>query len=140
MSISHHEDEQPSGHHYDQHIGPLQPLALIWNTGAPETRGVAENKIRLMRNTYKYKPIAYHEDIRILKILHGKDDSALECMLFRSSLQSTTSTSKSDYYEYYALSYVWGEDQPIHPVTIYDDRVIRDGLQTVNPFSLSGKL
>jgi hypothetical protein len=61
-----------------------------------------------MRNTYKYKPIAYHEDIRILKILHGKDDSALECMLFRSSLQSTTSTSKSDYYEYYALSYVWG--------------------------------
>jgi hypothetical protein len=47
---------------------------------------------RLMRNTYKHEPIAYHEDIRILKILHGEEGSMLQCMLFPSA--NATGTGK----------------------------------------------
>ena len=139
MSTSDKED-LPSFHRHDKPIGPLQHRAQTWDTGAARTlRGIAQKKIRLRKNTYKYKPIAYHEDIRILKILHGKEGSNLECMLFPSSLQSTKSTSTSNCHRYCALSYWWGEDLPTHPVEMYDDTGVRDGLQTMTPFNSSGK-
>jgi hypothetical protein len=135
MSTSDQEDDLPAAHRNDQFIGALQHRAQTWDTGAARTlRGIAEKKIRQKKSTYKYKQIAYHEDIRILKILHGKEDSALECMLFPSSLRSTKPASKSKCHKYW-----WGEDEPTHPVTMYDDTGVRDGLQTMTPFNSSGK-
>jgi len=140
MSTSDQEDEVPSNHRADQPIGSLQHRAQTWDTGGPARtlRGITEKKIRQKKNSYKYKEIAYHDDIRILKILHGKKGSVLECMLFPSSLRSKKSTSKSNCHEYWALSYWWGEDEPTHPVTMYDDTGVRDGLQTMTPFNSSG--
>jgi hypothetical protein len=144
MSTSDQEDELPSSIRAALHIGPLQHRAQTWDTGAGPARpartlrSIAEKKIRQKKNTYKYKQIAYRQDIRILKILHGKKGSALECMLFPSSLPSTKSTSKSSYHEYWALSYWWGDDEPTNPVTMYDDTGVREGLQTMTPFNSSG--
>jgi hypothetical protein len=141
MSTSDQEDDRTFVNRHDKPIGPLQHRAQTWNTGAvrPTLRGIAQKKIILKKNTYEYKEIAYHDDIRILKILHGKENSALECMLFPSSLRSTKSTSKFKCHEYSALSYWWGEDHPTHPVTMYDDTGVREGLQTMTPFNSSGK-
>jgi hypothetical protein len=140
MSTSDHEDERPSSKRADQPIGPLQRRAQTWDPGAPARtlRNIAEKKIRQKKNTYKYKQIAYRDDIRILKILHGKKGSPLECMLFPSSLPSTRTRSKSNCHEYWALSYWWGEDEPTYPVTMYDDTGVREGLQTMTPFNSSG--
>ncbi|KAG0653109.1 Heterokaryon incompatibility protein [Hyphodiscus hymeniophilus] len=118
MSTSDQEDEVPSSIHADQ---PLQ------------------------RRAHTYEEIAYSNDIRILKILHGNPGSGLECMLFPRSLWSIVSTSKSEYHDYWVLSYMWRDDEQTHPVIMYDATMsdvtaLRDGLQTITRFNLSGTL
>lgn len=144
MSTSDQEDEVMSGSRAEPPIGPLQHRARTWDTGTAITepartlRGITRKKIRQKINTYKYKDINHHHDIRLLKILAGKNNSALKCMLFPTTLQSTESISKAKIHEYKALSYWWGEGEPEHAVIMYDDVGVRDGLRTMSPFTSSG--
>jgi hypothetical protein len=61
------------------------------------------NSVPTKKNTYKHERINPDQQIRILKILHGKDDEKLQCMLFPSGLGPGTSRRATD--KYYALSY-----------------------------------
>jgi hypothetical protein len=97
-------------------------------------RGVVEEVVR-QENTYKYQPIDHDNEIRILRLLRGKKGDALKCTLFPSSLPSTRSASKSKWYAYYALSYVWGQHIGIDRITVYHVSEERDGFQHVNLFS-----
>ena len=88
-------------------------------------------------NTYTYQRIEHDNKIRILKVFHGKKDSALECMLFPTRLPD--SSSKSDGLDRYrALSFVWGPDEPVQKITIFNDTGGRGKLQSMTPFNLSG--
>jgi hypothetical protein len=144
MSTSDQEDEVSSGSRAEPRIGPLQHRARTWDTGTGATepartlRGITRKKIRQKINTYKYKDIHYDDDIRILKILRGKNGSTLKCMLFSSNLRQKQLTSNTTNHEYKALSYWWGDGEPEHPVIMYDDVDVRDGLRTMNPFTSSG--
>jgi hypothetical protein len=144
MSTSDQEDEVPSSNRAEPRIGPLQHRARTWDTGTGATepartlRGITKKKIRQKINTYKYKDINYDDEIRILKILAGKKDSALKCMLFPSNLKLIRSTTKATNHEYKGLSYWWGDGEAEHPVIMYDDVGVRDGLRTMSPFTSSG--
>ena len=69
------------------------------------------NSVPTKKNTYKHEPIDPDQQIRILKILHGKDDEKLQCMLFPSALGPGTSRRATD--QYFALSYWWGEEKEV---------------------------
>jgi hypothetical protein len=100
-------------------------------------RSVVEEVVR-QKNTYKYQPIDYHNEIRILRLHRGKKGDVLKCTFFSSSLPSTRSTSKSECYEYWALSHSWGDPIVTDQLTVYDMEV-RDGLHTTRsskPYSL----
>jgi hypothetical protein len=70
-------------------------------------------------NEYVYTPIDHHNDIRILKILRGSEGDPLMCMLFPSAAPSSSGHSKLDSFPYAALSYCWGDDNPIYPVEMF---------------------
>ena len=93
--------------------------------------------VMVPQNTFSYKPIDHNNEIRILKIIQGKDADPLECMLYPSALCSAKPRPS---YPYSALSYWWGgeDDMPIHPITMYRDTWVRDGLQKFTPFHLAG--
>jgi hypothetical protein len=100
-------------------------------------RSVVEEVVR-QKNTYKYQPIDYHNEIRILRLHRGKKGDVLKCTFFSSSLPSTRSTSKSECYEYWALSHSWGDPIVTDQLTVYDMEV-RDGLHTTRsskPYTL----
>lgn len=140
MSILQRNTGGDSGNRPAQAIGGLSRRTPTFDTGAAKKtlREILFKKIRVWHNTYKYAPIAYHDDIRLLKILHGKKDEPLKCMLFPCALPSTAKRSKSQIHKFWALSYWWGEDEPTHPITMYDDTRVREGLQTMTPFNPSG--
>jgi hypothetical protein len=100
-------------------------------------RSVVEEVVR-QKNTYEYQPIDHDNEIRILRLLRGKKGYALKCTLFPSSLRSTRSTSKLKYYEYCALSYLWGDNKVTDQLTVYDDFRERDGFlpRTRLPYTL----
>ncbi|KAH6722715.1 heterokaryon incompatibility protein-domain-containing protein [Leptodontidium sp. MPI-SDFR-AT-0119] len=83
-------------------------------------------KLSTMQNTYIYQDLAYHDDIRILKIMRGNQAAPLKCMLLPSALPAingrpSSSTSKMN--EYFALSYCWGREDPTHPIAMYDEQL-----------------
>jgi hypothetical protein len=83
-------------------------------------------KLSTMRNTYIYQDLAYHDDIRILKIMHGDQAAPLKCMLLPSALPAINgrpSSSTSKMHDYFALSYCWGREEPTHPITMCDGRL-----------------
>ncbi|KAE8447544.1 hypothetical protein EG329_010674 [Mollisiaceae sp. DMI_Dod_QoI] len=89
---------------------------------------------------YKYQKLDYDNDIRILRILHGKKGDPLKCMLFPSALKSTKSRSKSNCHEFCVLSYYPDFDKLTYPVIIYDDVGAQEGLQTTTSFNSAGSL
>jgi len=82
-------------------------------------------------NKYTYTDIDYHNDIRILKILKGGRDDPLMCMLFPSALPSSSQHSKLESFQYTALSYFWGFDDPIYGVEMFHDTGVRQGVAIV---------
>jgi hypothetical protein len=147
MTTSDREDSQQSRNRTADPIGPFQSKrrAQTFDTGFEPKKtlqGIARTKVIQNQkiNTYKYEAIAYHDEIRILKILHGQKDDPLQCMLFSSALSSSVrpSQSKLKAHSYWALSYWWGEDAPTHPIEMFDDTGVRKGLQKMSPFNSSG--
>ncbi|KAE9376548.1 hypothetical protein N431DRAFT_529685 [Stipitochalara longipes BDJ] len=97
--------------------------------------GNVEQALMVKENTFSYKPIHHHEEIRILKIIHGAKSAAMECMLYTSPLSSAKPRLS---YPYWALSYWWGDDKPSHQITMYRDTGVREGLQKFTPFHFAG--
>jgi Heterokaryon incompatibility protein (HET) len=112
---------------------PCHKLSILEN--AVRKIQFGEPTTEYMMTSYKYQPIDHDNEIRILRLLRGKKGDALKCTLFPSSLRSTRSTSKSKCYDYYALSYVWGERIVTDQITVYDDLEERDGFQPSTRFS-----
>jgi hypothetical protein len=105
-------DDRDSGNQPTQAIGAFRRTATFDTGAAKKTlREILQKKIRVWHSTYKYAPIAINEDIRLLKILHGKRGDPLKCMLFPCALPSTEKRSKSRVHKFWALSYWWGEDE-----------------------------
>jgi len=88
------------------------------------------------KNSYRHEPIDYDNEIRILKILHGKGEDRLECMLFPSRFRPEREAvngnagvngkareggSTTDMY--WALSYWWGDVNEVagNKITIYHE-------------------
>ncbi|KAF7860721.1 hypothetical protein EAF04_008239 [Stromatinia cepivora] len=94
---------------------------------ANNVRNCLRNVINLVApqkvGTYVYKDINYNEDIRVLRILPGRRSSPICCVLLPSALPDSNSytNSKVEKLEYTALSYYWGDDDPVHEIHIYKD-------------------
>jgi hypothetical protein len=127
-------------------IGAFQRRKVIWDSGsASSTTSTSKKKKKKKgrttdpaKSSYQFENFEYKDDIRILRVLAGKGDEPLRCMLFPSSLLSRVSQSKSEQHEYKALSYWWGEDEPTHAITLYDDTGVREGLENRTPTLPSG--
>jgi hypothetical protein len=127
-------------------IGAFQRRKVIWDSGsASSTTSTSKKKKKKKgrttdpaKSSYQFENFEYKDDIRILRVLAGKGDEPLRCMLFPSSLLSRVSQSKSEQHEYKALSYWWGEDEPTHAITLYDDTGVREGLENRAPTLPSG--
>ncbi|KAF4628209.1 hypothetical protein G7Y89_g9940 [Cudoniella acicularis] len=151
MASSDQEEELQIGDEAATPIGPFQSpkRAKTFESGSSSAprknlKDIVEKKVRLKKNTYKYQPIDYHEDIRILRLFHGKRGEPLECMLFPSALPSRKncpSKSNSKDHPYQALSYCWGDpnEEPTHELLIYYDNEKHDGIQKMTPFNPCGK-
>lgn len=86
-------------------------------------------------NTYVYTPLrdGKGEDIRVLIIEPGKVDDPIKCRLVPSALPNNSETSKAPSYPYAALSYFWGEGNPIHEITISTYRTPTKPLKKISP-------
>ncbi|KAL2069399.1 hypothetical protein VTL71DRAFT_14078 [Oculimacula yallundae] len=101
--------------HLPHHVASLQ------------TRDAPQTVMRCMDEPYVYSPLQADEDFRILIVQPGnradatqgrvKDDPVV-CSLVPSSLFSTQAGPWKPLLKYRALSYFWGEDPPIYPITI----------------------
>jgi hypothetical protein len=147
MATSDHEESSKSGNQAPETIGPFQKKSRTFDIGTlsastKKTTWVNVNQAIIPKeNTYTYEPMDYHEEIRILKIVHGKKNAPVECMLYRSALQASTynpSLSLLETYPYWALSYWWGDDEPSNPIRIYQDTRVRTSLQEFALLNLSG--
>lgn len=58
------------------------------------------------------------QDIRVLIIEPGEGDDPICCGLVPSSLASNIESPKTQAYPFTALSYFWGEGEPIHEITV----------------------
>ena len=70
-------------------------------------------------DTFVYPPLEEKngQEIRVLIIEPGKGDDEIRCKLVPAALPKSD-PSDTEKYVYIALSYNWGEGQPIHPITI----------------------
>jgi len=109
---------------------------------SPRNKGWRIGREKIMtHNRYKYKDIACDHEIRLLKVLHGKESDRLECMLFNAALPSSSdqlSASKADSDMYWALSYWWGDGEPKNEIRIYNDTGGRGEIQFMTMFNLFG--
>ncbi|CZR68222.1 uncharacterized protein PAC_18121 [Phialocephala subalpina] len=97
-----------------------------WSRAFKELFPQLMKKLSAMQNTYIYQDLAYHDDIRILKIMCGDQAAPLKCMLLPSALPTINgrpSSSTSKMHDYFALSYCWGREEPTHPITMYDEQL-----------------
>jgi hypothetical protein len=110
MATSDHEGNSRSGNQAPETIGPLQKKSRTFDIGtsSASTRktiwGNVNQAIIPKENTYTYEPMDYHEEIRILKIVHGKKTAPVECMLYRSALQPSTHNPSLSLLETYPYS------------------------------------
>ncbi|KAH7407545.1 heterokaryon incompatibility protein-domain-containing protein [Cadophora sp. MPI-SDFR-AT-0126] len=129
-------------------IGPLKRVQTL-DTGAAAARNqlrhLAEKVIEEKIGTYEFQPLDYENDIRILRIFHGKPHEKLKCMLFPSALnppdgQNSSSRSTSGISKYWALSYWWGlpDEKPSNKIHIYYDNGGREGVQELSVFNRYG--
>ena len=129
---------------------PVTPLAKhfrsIHSQTSPGPRSkiwqIAQENLRADINTYKYKDIAYGHEMRLLKVLNGKENDPLECVLFNAALPSPSDlpVSKAESHMYGALSYWWGNNDPKIPITIYSDTGVRGENQTMAMLDSRGTL
>ncbi|TVY49359.1 Heterokaryon incompatibility protein 6,OR allele [Lachnellula occidentalis] len=129
-------------------IGPLHKLASIQTSLKlkKNLKNIVNKKVRQPINTYEYRDIANNKEIRVLKIIHGKKDAPLACMLCTTALPSpgyppSPSESSNDTrlgLEYWAPSYWWGVGDPSHRVEMYNDTGGRSDTQTMTEFNISG--
>merc|ERR1711977_47045 len=126
-------------------LGPLRRAQTL-NTGAAKVsiKNVAAKLVKRKKGNYNFKPLRGHDDIRILRIIRGKKEDNLECMLFTSALnppagQAPPSTSIPKV-EYWALTWGWGEpdEDPENPIRIYYDTGGRGVQHELTPFNLFG--
>lgn len=127
---------------------------MFYLTYATLDTGAAKNQLRSLvaakvvgpsTATYKFKTFDHDNDIRILRIIHGKPTDRLECMLFTSALdppagKKRSSPSNSKVSKYWALSYWWGDpaEKPRNRIRIYYDTGGRDDVHETSPFNLDG--
>ena len=144
MGISDHEETSRSGHQAPETIGPTQTNLIRAHTFDTETLPPSSGKtlwgnvaqaLMVKKNTFSYKPIEHDKEIRILKIIHGKESDPMECMLYPSALSSAKPRPS---YPYWALSYWWGDDKPSHRITMYRDTGVRESLQKFTQFHFAG--
>jgi hypothetical protein len=86
------------------------------------------------KNSYKYGRIDHNNEMRVLKIYHGKENSQLECSLITKPLPVGTSS-----HSYCALSYTWGSsaDFPNNEIHIYTNITGNGDSITPTPFNKS---
>lgn len=94
------------------------------------------------KNTYVYPPLneARGQEIRVLVIEKGKRNDPIKCRLVPSALRNSTSLGTAAY-PYMALSYYWGQGDPIHDIEVtsyktFDDRMEKPGPLEANAFIL----
>jgi hypothetical protein len=85
------------------------------------------------KNTYVYPPLKeqHGQDIRVLVIEPGKGEDPIKCRLVPSALGSST-PSGTEAYPYTALSYYWGEGDPIHDITVTSYNTLEDRMEEPN--------
>lgn len=85
-------------------------------------------------NTYVYTPLkeGNGEEIRVLVIEKGKGDDPIKCRLVPSALPGSKMDSKTKHYPFTALSYFWGEGEPIHEITLSTYRTPTKRLKTIS--------
>jgi len=86
------------------------------------SRRVNRNDIVSHKNTYVYKKIDGHREIRLLKLIHGAAEAPLEGILFTTTFSPPSDNGLSPNPKpctYTALSYCWGPDEPRNPILMY---------------------
>ncbi|KAF8866141.1 hypothetical protein BDZ45DRAFT_333428 [Acephala macrosclerotiorum] len=121
------------------HALALQKRVLASETGSTPKRTpqrIKSHNIVTKQNTYIYKDIDCHREIRLLKIIHGAADAPLEGMIFTSALPSTSDnklSSNAQTCTYTALSYHWGQDEPQNQIRMHPEADGRSDLQQKTP-------
>lgn len=141
------EDER---HSADEAAKPVKPFlapkrAKTFESGGPMTNNpeklrnlvhlAVQQKKQLAKksaNTYVYQDFNYHEDIRVMRLLRGKKEDPLECLLFPSALPPTNnkpSKSTTKFHQYHALSYCWGDpaEDANKELFIHTDTSVHEG-------------
>ncbi|TVY17426.1 Heterokaryon incompatibility protein 6, OR allele [Lachnellula arida] len=130
-------------------IGALQKPALIQNGLVKRSlKNIVDQKVRQPKDTYEYKDIAYNKEIRVLKIMHGKEDAPLSCMLCTTVLpspgyrpsHSEPSNDTRPGFKYWALSYWWGDGVRNNRIEMYNDTGGRGETQTMTDFNISSSI
>ncbi|KAI1441573.1 heterokaryon incompatibility protein-domain-containing protein [Annulohypoxylon stygium] len=82
-------------------------------------RDVAHRMMKRHTNTFVYMPLKenFGEDIRVLIIEPGNWDDPIRCKLVPSAITSSE-TKSATHIPFTALSYFWGEGEPIHKIYI----------------------
>jgi serine/threonine protein kinase len=104
-------------------------------------REPAERSVIHKHNSYVHKEISYNREIRILTILHGPPDAPLECVLSTipsPSILNPELSTKPKPYEFCALSYYWGQDEPRNEIKICNGIGSRDTSARWQAFSSWG--
>jgi hypothetical protein len=89
-----------------------------------------------LKNDYVYSPIEHQHEIRLLRLLPGRDDDPIQCALVPHILSSDEQNGSSRV-RYEALSYHWGSDEPTNLIRIQSVRRRTDGVGR-HRISLSG--
>jgi hypothetical protein len=117
------------------HTLALQKRILAAERGSAPNRTprrIHSHDIVAKQNTFVYRDIDDHREIRLLKIIPGVPDAPLEVMMFASVLRPTTDStlsSNSQVCKYTALSYHWGQDEPRNQIRIYRQTDVQSDVQ-----------
>lgn len=110
---------------FDEGTTPNAEPAAAAAKAKGRLKGIIRNRVILPKGSYKYQRLASDDDIRVLRILKGKQDATLECTLMPSGLPPPDNAPPSpprtatQIYSYEALSYWWGNDEPRNEIIIY---------------------
>ena len=98
---------------------PLSATSVIDKKSARRAMRIQQwrDLIRTQRKNKKvfaYSPLPRNDSIRLLRILHDRNNEPLRCKIFHTRL------NKAKSYPYAALSYVWGDPTPCCPIRLND--------------------
>ncbi|KAI2624156.1 heterokaryon incompatibility protein-domain-containing protein [Hypoxylon sp. NC1633] len=129
-----------------QYLAPLKKPRLDDGTSHPKhaiqqarrsaerLRDIVRKQMKKHTNTYCYMPLkeTKGEDIRVLIIEPGLEDQPIHCKLVPSALGHARATSETPAYRFTALSYFWGEGEPIHEITLTSYETPEKKLETLS--------